>query len=248
MKKIIPKLLLLVVMAAMMAGCGKNHVLVAGRSIPLYEMESVADIDKKMAEDGAVSMKDFAAARAAEARQRADLAGVESAALLTVDAALYGMQFAPAVFGTMSAASNAAMAYLSIGDLITAYGRYLERKNSAYAGLKFSKPLEIYRVRNGENVFFADLLGTEDYRRNLRVKMATCGWLETIIPDKKKGNGAYYRAGTDNSSITANELLFQIKYGDNAASLPETNPCSIKEAEMLLVQRVALIMGSKAKK
>ena len=82
----------------------------------------------------------------------------------------------------------------------------------------------------------------------LRAKMAKCGWYGTIVPVRKRNNGAYYRAGTDDSSITMNELLFQIKYGDNAASLPETNPCSIKEAEMLRVQRVALIMGSKAKK
>jgi len=245
MKKIIPKLLLLVVMAAMMAGCGKNHVLVAGRSIPLYEMESVADIDKKMAEDGAVSMKAFADLRAAEARKKTDLAGVESAALLTVDAALYGMQFAPALFGAASAASSAAMAYLSIGDMITAYGRYLDRKNSAYAALKFGKPLEIYRVRDNENEFFADLLGTEDFRRNLRAKMAKCGWYETIVPVRKRNNGAYYRAGTDDSSITMNELLFQIKYSDHSKTLPETDPCSVKEAEMLLMQRVALIAGDK---
>jgi predicted small lipoprotein YifL len=241
MMKITLRFLLLVVMVAMVAGCG------ASGNKYVIEVQSAADIDKKMAEDGAVSMKDFAAARAAEARKKTDLAGVESAALLTVDAALYGMQFAPAVFGTLSAASSVAMAYLSIGDLIMAYGRYLERKNSAYAALKFDKPLEIYRVRDSENEFFADLLGTEDFRRNLRAKMAKCGWLETIVPVRKRNNGAYYRAGTDDSSITMNELLFQIKYSDHSKTLPETDPCSVKEAEMLLMQRVALILGSKAK-
>ncbi len=250
MRRVISRLIFLAVMAAMVAGCGasgQKYVVVAGQSLPLNEVASAADIDKKMAEDGAVSMKAFAAARAAEARKKTDLAGVESAALLTVDAALYGMQFAPALFGAASAASSAAMAYLSIGDMITAYGRYLDRKNSAYAALKFGKPLEIYRVRDNENEFFADLLGTEDFRRNLRAKMAKCGWYETIVPVRKRNNGAYYRAGADDSSITMNELLFQIKYSDHSKTLPETDPCSVKEAEMLLMQRIALILGSKTK-
>ena len=66
MRKIISRLIILTVMAAMVGGCGasgQKYVNVAGQSLPLNEVASAADIDKKMAEDGAVSMKAFAADR-----------------------------------------------------------------------------------------------------------------------------------------------------------------------------------------
>lgn len=247
MKIAILRLLILVVMAAMMAGCGKKYVFADGRSIPVYELKSAAEIDKKMAEDGVLSMHELAASNTAEAREKADLAGVGSAVRLTGEAAFFGMQFAPAIFGAVSAASNVIMSFWTIGDLMTAHRRYQERVSSVSARLKFNKPLEIHRVRDGDYEFFLDILGTEDERENHAKQMRQCGWLELIKPGEYKGNGAYYRAGADDASITVEELTIRLKYGSGTEKIPEENPCSLKGVETLLAQKVALITGNKIK-
>ena len=226
-------MVLMAVTAAMVAGCAGSvvpqYLNYDGHKITTTKLSAPEDIKARMAQDGAVSMEAFGANTAA--------LRVEASRVETIRLDPENSEFI---------ASKKRMGWdphRMTGLHRKIYLDYLNQKNAASATLTFSKPLEVYSYRNGMYGFFTNYLGTEAFRKEFKEKTAMCQWAINVAPIQKPGNGAYYYVDAQNSSTTLSEFMLQLKYSDKAKALPETDPCSVKEAEKLLRQYVDLIIG-----
>ena len=217
-------MVLMAVTAAMVAGCGAaapQYFNYQGHIIPTTKLSAPQDIKARMAQDGAVSMEAFGANPAV---LRAEASGVDT---IRLD----------------PAKSLGLDPHTITGPIRNKLLIYLNQKNAVSATLTSSKPLEVYSYRNGMYGFFTNYLGTEAFRKEFKEKTAMCQWAINVAPIQKPGNGAYYYVDAQNSSATLSEFMLQLKYGDKVKALPETDPCSVKEAEKLLQRQVDLIIG-----
>ena len=226
-------MVLMAVTAAMMAGCAGSvvpqYLNYDGHKITTTKLSAPEDIEARMARDGAVSMKAFGANTA--------VLRVEASTVETIRLDPENSEFI---------ASTKRMGWdphRMTGLHRKVYLDYLNHKNAVSATLTFSKPLETYNVRKGANGFFTNYLGTEAFKKDFNEKTAMCQWAISVAPVQKPGNGAYYYVDMQNDAVTLSEFALQLKFSDKVKALPETDPCSGKEAEKLLKQQVDLITG-----
>ena len=225
-------MVLMAVMSAMMAGCAASYPkynIYGNHKIETTKLSAPQDIEARMAQDGAVSMEAF---------------GANGAALRVEASRVEIMRLDPANSEFIMSVKRMGMdPHRMTGPHRKIYLDYLNQKNAASATLTFSKPLEVYRHKKGIYGFFTNYLGTEAFKKDFNEKTAMCQWAISVAPVQKPGNGAYYYVDMQNDAVTLSEFALQLKFSDKVKALPETDPCSGKEAEKLLKQQVDLITG-----